>query len=224
MLSSEQNWHDVNASAPNLRYNFRAPRDVNLDLSRSSAGVKVLSGRSRARRVKMMSVGVLRRERVREKIFGGGARGLNGRLSSRKKRVVEKRTFRAREVIDGRGRGDGRCVIAVRKLRSRLIARGIRTGAKKMSSDLMLHAVSQKQSSRVGRRNTYAENEIPMSAIFQSRGGCPEAFCRADLLQLEFRNGNRTRDTKSAGRGACSARHSVYLLLLALLSLILHGS
>lgn len=178
-------------------------------------------GRSRARRVKMMSVGVLRRERVREKIFGGGARGLNGRLSSRKKRVVEKRTFRAREVIDGRGRGDGRCVIAVRKLRRRLIARGIRTGAKKMSSDLMLHAVSQKQLSRAGRSNTYAENEIPMSAIFQSRG-CPEAFCRAELLQLQFRNGNRTSNTKSAGRGACSAQYSAYLLLLSLLSLILH--
>lgn len=136
---SEQNWHDVNASGPNRRYTFLAPIDVNFDFSNVSAGVRVLSGRNRARRLKMTSVGVLRRERVRVKMFGAGACGLKGKLSSRKKTMVKKKTFRAREVDEGRGREGGRCEIATRRLRYRLMARGIRTGAKKINNDLILY-------------------------------------------------------------------------------------
>lgn len=73
MLSSEQNWHDVNVSGPNRRYTLRAGMDVSFDRSKVSAGVSVFCGRYRASRLKTTSVGVLRRERVKLKMFEPGA-------------------------------------------------------------------------------------------------------------------------------------------------------
>lgn len=109
MLSSEQNWHDVKASGPNRRYTLLAPTDVSFDRSNVSSAVRVFCGRNRASRLKMMSVGVLRRERVRLKMLDAGACGLNGKLRRRKTAMAIKRTFRLRAAEEVRGRGDGRC-------------------------------------------------------------------------------------------------------------------
>lgn len=65
----------------------------------------------------MISVGVLMRERVCVKMFGLGARGLNGRLRSRKKVMAKKRIFSARVADAGSGRGDCREAIVPRKSR-----------------------------------------------------------------------------------------------------------
>jgi hypothetical protein len=111
MLSSEQNWHDVNVLGPNRRYTLLAPMDVSFDRSSVSAGVSVFCGRYRASRLKMTSVDVFRRERVRPKIFGAGACGLNGRLRTRKVTIAMKRRFRLRAFEEVRGRRDGRCAM-----------------------------------------------------------------------------------------------------------------
>ena len=82
-----------------------------------SAAVSVLFVRYRASRLKMTSVGVLRRDRVKLNILASGAWGLNGKLRTRKTVIVMKRTFRLREVLEGRGRGDGRCANVARMVR-----------------------------------------------------------------------------------------------------------
>ena len=62
----------------------------------------------------MTSVGVFRRDRVKLKILASGACGLNGKLRMRNTVIVMKRTFRLREVLEGMGRGDGRCANVAR--------------------------------------------------------------------------------------------------------------
>lgn len=82
-----------------------------------SDSVRRLSGRNRARRLNITSVGVFRRDRVREKMFGSGACGLKGRLRRRKKTMPPNRMFRARPGAAGRDRGGGRLAIDTRRLR-----------------------------------------------------------------------------------------------------------
>lgn len=65
----------------------------------------------------MTSVGVFRRDRVREKMLGSGAWGLKGRLRRRKKTMPPKRMFRARLAGAGRGRAGGRLAMETRRLR-----------------------------------------------------------------------------------------------------------
>lgn len=137
-LSREQNGHEISASGPKRRYTFLAASEVNLDRSRLSASVRRFCLRYRARRANMTSVGVLMRDRVCVKMLGPGACGLKGKLRSRKKTMAKKRRFRARAAPAGSGRAGGRDAIETRTSRYRLIARGIKIGAKKMTSDLML--------------------------------------------------------------------------------------
>lgn len=85
---------------------------MNFAFSWVSRLVRVLFGRRRARRVKRISVGVLRREFVWAKMLGDGACGFRpvqaGRERKRNREVVTKRMFRARAAGGGKGRGWGR--------------------------------------------------------------------------------------------------------------------
>lgn len=116
-LSREQKAQLVRVSGPKRRYTLRARVEVSFDLRRVSNGVRDSLGRSRARREKMMSVDVVRRELVRVKMLGLGACGLKGRLRQKKRVMVRKRTFKARLASWGRGRGDGRLERATRRVR-----------------------------------------------------------------------------------------------------------
>lgn len=113
----------------------------------------------------MMSVGVLSRERVCVKILGLGARGVNGRLSRRKRTVAQNNTFSARVADAGRGRGVCRDATMPRALRTRLMARGMMTGAKKIRRDLILSSVSSESHHTYKNADTHVPNEMPTSTI-----------------------------------------------------------
>jgi hypothetical protein len=66
----------------------------------SSAGVRPV-GRRAERRVKRTSLGIWRREEVRENMFSGEKKG---RVLMRKAKAVKKRIMRARETFEGTGR------------------------------------------------------------------------------------------------------------------------
>ena len=87
-------------SGPNWKYSSLASREAIFERRISSEGVRPV-GRKAERRVKRTSLGIWRREDVREKTFSGEKKG---RVVMRKAEAVRKRITRARETFAGVGR------------------------------------------------------------------------------------------------------------------------
>lgn len=88
------------ASGPNWKYSNLDSSELIFDRKISSEGVRPV-GRKAESRVKRTSVGICRREDVRENMFSGEKKGS---VFMRKAEAVMKRIIRARETLGGTGR------------------------------------------------------------------------------------------------------------------------